>query len=331
MVMPMRAVNNNNNMRDDSYFDRLFSYFQSQFKEEIIKFRPLRKNVIYVKTNTQTLIVKGYQTNQRLKLQEAFTATLRKEGFLNTYNFIVPPVHAELFFEGTYFGCIEYIPPSKTVFSYHSQSNRQEGLDLLEQFHQSTAGFEARYRTLIPRGDINGKWVGRFQQFSKNLPYLRHYMAEYNTQEILSWGQWSLSKLNNTLNFDNEHQVILHGDVAHHNFLRNREGQLYLIDFDLINIGPPAYDFLQYANRILPYLDWSMDKLFSHKQLKKYKNDQTFLSALVYPADIYREWNRIIRGNLYRDQRKLNSVIDLSIGQFHNRKKFIEKVKDMLE
>lgn len=327
----MRAVNNNNNMRDDSYLDRLFSYFKSQFKEDIVTFRAFRENVFFIKTKNQSFIVKGYQTNQRLKLQEAFTDTLRKEGFLNTYKFIVPPVHSQLFFEGTYFGCIEYIPPSKTVFSYHSQKNRQEGLDLLERFHQSTAAFEARYRTLLPQGDINGKWVGRFQQFTNNLHFLRYFIAEPYTNEILSWGQWSLSKINNELDFGDEPQVILHGDVAHHNFMRNRAGQLYLIDFDLINIGPPAYDYLQYANRILPYLDWSLEKLFSHKQLKKYLNDQAFLTALVYPADIYREWNRIIRENWYRDQKKLNSVIDLSIGQFNNRKKFIEKLKDMLE
>lgn len=328
--IPMRAANNNN-MRDDSYFDRLFSYFQSQFTEEIIKFQPIRGHVFFVETKSKSIIIKGYRKNQRLKLQEAFTDTLRKEGFLKTYKYMEPPVHSQLFFEGTYFGCIEYIPPNKTAFSFHSQKNRQEGLDLLEQFHQTTGTFESRYRTLLPEGDINGKWVGRLEQFTNNLPILRYYIAEAYILEMISWGQWSLSRIDGKLSFEAEPNVILHGDVAHHNFMRNRSGQLFLIDFDLINIGPPAFDYLQYANRILPYLNWSDEQLFSHSQLKKYVNDPIFLSALVYPADIYREWNRIIRENKYQNPKKLKSIIDLSIGQFSSRKKFVEKLKGILE
>jgi hypothetical protein len=328
--IPMRAANTNN-MRDDSYFDRLFSYFQSQFKEEIIKFQPLRGNVFFIKTKSESMIIKGYRKNQKLKLQEAFTDTLRKEGFLKTYKYITPSLHSQLFFEGTYFGCIEYIPPNKTAFSFHSQKNRQDGLDLLEQFHSATSAFESRYRTLLPQGDINGKWVGRLQQFINNLPILRYYIAEPYLSEIISWGQWSLSKIDGKLRFDAEPKVILHGDVAHHNFMRNNSGKLFLIDFDLINIGPPAYDYLQYANRILPYLEWSKGQLFSHSQLKKYLNDHIFLSALVYPADIYREWNRIIRENKVQDPKKLKAVMDLSIGQFSSRKKFVETLKETLE
>ena len=37
--------------------------------------------------------------------------------------------------------------------------------------------------------------------------------------------------------------------------MRTSKGELYLIDFDLISIGPEMADYLQYANRILPFLN----------------------------------------------------------------------------
>jgi len=172
---------------DDAYFDRLLSYFQSQFLERIIRMIPIRHSVFFVKTEKNTYIIKGYPTNNRLRLQEVFTATLRKEGFLKTYRFLTPPIKEQLFFEGMHYGCIEYIAPNKTAFSYHLQKNREEGLVLLEQFHLVTATFESRYQTLLPRAHLIGKWSERYNLFLTNLPFLRYFITESLLSEILSW------------------------------------------------------------------------------------------------------------------------------------------------
>ncbi|MEH7074183.1 phosphotransferase [Neobacillus drentensis] len=329
----MRAFNITNNKKgDDDYFDRLLSYFQSQFYERIIQMVPIRKAVIYLRTEKNAYVVKGYHTNSRLRLQEAFTATLKKEGFVKTYLFLTPPVREQLFFEGTYFGCMEYIPPNKSVFSFHSHKNRQEGIELLEQFHRTTSSFEARYRTLIPKGHLIEKWAERLNVFSNNLPILEYFINEQFLVEMISWAEWSLQGMeNNRSFFQKEPSLILHGDVAHHNFLRDAAGQLNLIDFDLISLGPASFDYLQYANRILPYLDWSFERLSSLKQIKKYLHNAAFLYALAYPADIFREWNRMVREKSYTDHTKYKQVMDLTISQFYARKKFIETLKELLD
>ncbi|MFC4800944.1 phosphotransferase [Neobacillus sp. GCM10023253] len=328
----MRAVNIRSGNGDDAYFDRLFSYFQSQFQGEISKFVPIRGNVFLIKTKKQSYILKGYSNHRKLKLQEAFTATLRKEGFKKTYRFLEPPSKEQLYFEGTHYGCLEYLSANKSAFSFHTRSNRQEGLDLIEQFHDTTKSFEKRYRTLMPNGDILAKWTERYHLFLNNLPFLRHFIKEPFVSEMVSWAYWSLTGMEQQQTFfHNEADVILHGDVAHHNFLRDKTGKLHLIDFDLINIGPPVFDYLQYANRILPFIDWSYDNLLTYTQMKKYKREPAFLYALAYPADIFREWNRIIREKSYSDETKLRQVIDLSVGQFTDRKNFVEQLKDLLE
>ena len=329
----MRVFNTINNKKgDDDYFDRLLSYFQSRFSERIIQMVPIRSSVIFLRTDKNNYVIKGYHTNSRLRLQEAFTATLKKEGFKKTYLFLTPPVREQLFFEGTYFGCMEYIPPNRNVFTFHTYKNRQEGIDLLEQFHQTTATFESRYRTLLPKGQLIEKWTERFNVFSNNLPYIRYFINESFLSEMLSWAKWSLEGMEKSrIFFQKEATVILHGDVAHHNFLRDTGGQLNLIDFDLISIGPASFDYLQYANRILPYIDWSFESLVSLKQMNKYLHEKAFLFALAYPADIFREWNRTIREKSYTDHTKYKQLMDLSIRQFYARKKFIDHLKELVD
>ncbi|CRK84279.1 aminoglycoside phosphotransferase [Neobacillus massiliamazoniensis] len=322
----MKAMTNNI-YGDDPYLNRLLSYFQSQFYEKIIRMVPIRNHVFLVKTEKHTYILKGYQSYSRLRLQEAFTETLRKEGFSKTYMFVSPEVKEPLFFEGTYFGCTKYIVPHKKEFTFHTEQNRQEGLGLLEQFHQVTASFETRYRTLLAKSDLIEKWSKRMHAFSSKSPLLSCFINKPYFSEIMSWANWSLDGMKkNRQFFQNEPYVILHGDVAHHNFLRDSAGNLNLIDFDLITIGNRALDILQYANRILPFLNWSYDQLTGYKQIQQFFQEDGFLYALVYPADIFREWNRLIREKLYPDKDKLKQVMDLTIGQFYERKNFIDQI-----
>lgn len=326
----MRAINMGTNKKgDDDYINRLFSYFQSQFQERIIQFIPLRKSVFLLKTEQNTYIMKGYSSNRKLRIQEVFTDTLKKEGFTKTYSYLTPSMKEQLFFEGTYFGCIEYILPHKTAFSFHTEKNRQEGLDLLEQFHQTTRLFEVRYRTLLSKGHLLEKWTDRLNLFTSNLPFLKYYLNEPELADMLSWAKWSLDGMKKRYQqLFKEPLVILHGDVAHHNFLRDHTGTLHLIDFDLICIGPSSFDYLQYANRILPFMDWSFEKLAMMNQMEKYTHEDGFLYALAYPADIFREWNRLIREKTYTDPTKIKQVIDLTMNQFYARKKFVAHLQE---
>ncbi|WP_042459133.1 phosphotransferase [Neobacillus dielmonensis] len=327
----MRAVHNTNK-GDDDYLDRLFSYFQSQFSQQIVEGIPIRKNVFLVKTAKHSLILKGYHSVNKLKLQEAFTATLRKEGFSKTYRFLGAPSGEPLYFDGNYFGCIEYIPPNKTAFSFQSQKNRQEGSDLLNTYHDTTKKFVKRYQTLLPQADLLGKWMDRRGIFGNHLPFVRRFIDYSLLAEVVAWADWSLEKMNSSYRLlTKEPQVILHGDVAHHNFLRANSGKLYLIDFDLISIGPPSFDYLQYANRILYHMNWSLSRLSQHKQMKPYLQNKAFLAALAYPADIFREWNRLMRERSYMNEEKVKQVIDLSVGEFYARKKMVQQIKQVVD
>ncbi len=78
--------------------------------------------------------------------------------------------------------------------------------------------------------------------------------------------------------FLDQPHCIIHGDVAHHNFIRGKDEALSLIDFDLIGIAPSYLDLLQYCNRILPSLNWSAPALFSYKQIQPFEYEKSFLT-----------------------------------------------------
>jgi thiamine kinase-like enzyme len=330
-VMMMRVMTIKKRGGDD-YFNRLLSYFREQFKEKIVKMVKIREAVFLIRTEKNKYIVKGYSSNRKLVLQETFTATLRNEGFTKSYIYLQAPYKEPLFFEGKYFGCIEYIKPNEKSFSYRTYKNRAEGLELLEEFHHSTAAIEPRYRTLISTSDIQAKWTERSNIFSNNTSLIRYFLKDPFIDEMLDWSNWSLDGMKENCElFLKEPHVILHGDVAHHNFLRDSKGGLNLIDFDLISIGPECLDILQFANRILPHIDWSFEFLAHHKQIHKYLNERAFLYALAFPADIFREWNRMVREKALSDPYKYNQVVELTLGQFYLRRQFVKKLKKHMD
>ncbi|WP_442595199.1 phosphotransferase [Neobacillus sp. D3-1R] len=327
----MKAVNMIDRKRgDDGVNIRLLSSFQKQFPYKIKELYPLRDHVFKIKTSKGSFILKGYSSYNRLKLQETFTSSLHKEGFNNTYSFIILD-QDPIMYENKYFGCIQYIEPHKRTFSYISDNERQEGLSLLDNFHEITKQSVGRYQSILPEFNLQKKWLERRDQFVKNTPIISHYISSDLIKEWLNWADWSLEGIiKNEHIIESEPSVILHGDVAHHNFLRGKSGKLYLIDFDLISIGPRSMDLLQYSNRILPFINWNLNSLIRYKSLKDLFRNQSYIYALVYPTDLFREWNRFIRENHFRDVYKLQNLINQTLSKMQLRQEFTKQLQKLV-
>jgi hypothetical protein len=331
-VSKMKRAMNINIKRggDDYFFNRLFSYLTSELDVEIKEMTQLRGNVYLVKTVKTRFILKGYKDLRKLKIQEAFASSLRKSGFDHSYRFYnqnKDPLH----FHGSYYGCIEYIDHHEKRFDYGVQADREKGVELLNSFHDHTSVLVPSYAGMLPKTDLARKWRHRKTEFTKNLSGVNFYVKKAIIEELLEWADFSLR---NFVKLQSELEAgppaILHGDVAHHNFLRSKEGKLYLIDFDLISSGSRAYDMLQYANRILPFLDWQFESLEKINHLNKWLNSDAFLYGLLYPADILREWNRLLRERNQTHPYSLAPIIEMTVGQFQQRKQFQEEVKSRL-
>lgn len=310
---------------------RLFSYLSKELAVNIYELKKLRENVYFVRTENNQFILKGFKELRKLKIQEAFTSSLRKSGFGHSYCFYTNN-NQPLYFQNEYYGCMEYIQPNEKSFHYAHDNDRQEGVNLLSDFHDKTQDLATSYTTLLPKTDLVRKWHQRKMEFTKNLPQINYYVSKEMTNEFIRWANFSLPefiKLKNSL--DTNNLAILHGDVAHHNFLRSKEGKLYLIDYDLISIGSTAYDMLQYANRILPFLEWKLSALSNVNHLNNWLNNKAFLYGLLYPADLLREWNRLIRDGQNSNPYRTAPIVDMTISQFQQRRQFLEEVKSLLK
>lgn len=326
-----RAMNINiNRGGDDYFFNRLFSYLTRKLEVEIKEMTQLRGNVYLIKTGKHVFILKGYKDLRKLKIQEAFTSSLRKSGFDQSYRFFnqdKDPLH----FDGSYYGCIEFIEHHGKRFDYGMPTDRDEGVELLNRFHDHTTVLLPSYASMLPKADLARKWRHRMNEFKKNLPVVNGYVNKSITEELLKWTDFSLGNFANLKeNLETEPPAILHGDVAHHNFLRSKDGKLNLIDFDLISSGSRAYDMLQYANRILPFLDWQFESLERINHLNKWLDSDAFLFGLLYPADILREWNRLVRDRNHSNPYSLAPIVEMTVSQFYQRKQFQEDVKSRL-
>jgi hypothetical protein len=322
----------NNSSGDDLVLNRLFSYLQEELVIPIESIRPIRKNVYLIQSSNQKVVLKGFQQLGKLQIQKAFTSSLSQEGFKYTYNFQNLETELPLYLDGTFYGCLEYIPLSSRPFSFESEEERKEGLFLLDEFHQTTRKLSGRYRTVLKEYNPLLKWRERAARFINNLSIIKFFVQKEILNEIMEWADFSLKGMELEQGFLKDHdEAILHGDLAHHNFIRGLDNQLYIIDFDLISIGNPVCDYLQYCNRILPNLEWSLQDLIKYEHIQPYLQEPGFLYALLFPTDIFREWNRLVRNRQYMNAFQVRQVLDLTIRQFFIRQSFVKEVKLLLE
>ena len=184
-------------------------------------FKQIRKHVYFVKLQDgPPFIMKGFSSRRSLLIQDAFTSSLKRNQFPFTYRFYqgLP----NLYFQSNYYGCLEYITPGGRPFFYNSWEDCQEGLSLLQKFHHSSEMLVGSYKRILPSYDLQNKWHERFQLFLNNLDVLSFLIPKEIIAELISWAKWSLAGIEREKHILNQQPlVILHGDVAHHNFIRN--------------------------------------------------------------------------------------------------------------
>lgn len=320
---------NINKNGDDLFQNRLLVYLSQELDTKLENIFPLRGNVFLILTSRSPIILKGFRELKKLKVQEAFTSSLQKSGFNATYRFY--PALKPFYFQGVYYACMEYIEPSSVPFHFSQKADRLEGIELLSKFHTVTKQLAPSFGNWLPKTDTSRKWQNRREEFSKNKEVVSRYISKEVIEDYILWSEYSLDGLSRNENkMDVDHHSVLHGDVAHHNFLREDSGKLFLIDFDLIGIGSPFHDLLQYANRILPFLDWKMSALAEINQFHQWIENDAFLYGLLYPADVLREWNRLLRNERRLDFSTTARLVEMTLGQFPQRKKFGQDILSLL-
>ncbi|PLT34572.1 aminoglycoside phosphotransferase family protein [Bacillus sp. V5-8f] len=306
---------------DSDFFDCLLSYLKSHHLN-VKNIDRIHKQVLLLHLNSgQKLIVKNFSSLKKWLFQKKLTSLLKQSGFSSTYEFCdgIPPFE----YDGSFYPLIEYIKPHPQKFNFHSYENRKQGLRLLSKFHQATKGIVHDPSLEVPIFNQLKKWEERLLVFKSFVPQISVIVSEDLLREWISWASWSLNGMGKFEHLLQEKDIaIIHGDVAHHNFLRRNDGELCLLDFDLAALAPAAIDYLQYSNRILPSINYNLDGLREYDELKPFLKNLAFLYALAFPTDIFREWNRLFRENRTGSHPNFHTVWKMTVESFPERMAF---------
>lgn len=306
--------------RGDDYSYRLLSFLQYKLNDPRATLKSIKEGKWMLKSHGRKWFVKRFPNQLKFLLQERLISTLLREKFYHVLPF--HPIHEKeiLLFEGYPIGITMWLETSNPI-SYEQPKDREDALKVLKKFHAVSKKIQHPWTEEIPQYKWLKKWKKRMMQFQYNLPYLQAFIQPYYLYTYLEWGNWALKELKSIdlLEFG---KCITHGDVAHHNFLRGKNGIVYLIDFDLMAVSTEITDDLQYCNRILPYLSWSLSDIKKMEPFHSYVDHLIFYLGLMYPSDVFREWNRFIREDQYYKQRVWGYLMNITIEQFPQRMQF---------
>lgn len=314
--------------KDDFNRNRLFFSLLEDIGFTIQNYRFKSEHICILESNFGTYVLKKFTEKSKLTKQIWITVALGQDTSFNEYISYMPFPNGEyVIWDGKHFwGIMRYVKQGYP-FQFSNRIDRKKGLVLLSKFHKANSKLSSFYP--LPSYSILLRWKRRLHEFAKFKNRLNFIIDKKTINQVNHWSETSLSML---MSFNIEEyemknfqasQSIIHGDLAEHNFLRDTNGELFLFDFDLLSRGPLAYDYLQYAQRILCYEGWSLAQLDVYEELHAYLQQPWFLAALTFPADLLREWNHACRNGK-------ETVLQHQDYNIQARVKFVQQIQTMI-
>jgi serine/threonine protein kinase len=327
----------NRENKDGFKGDRLFLKKMKESGLDIIDFGFFRENVIWINTPQGKYVLKGFHRletcQKQLKLSKLYKG--EKPRIMGTYT-VFPNNKRYVEFGKYYWAIMPFYKGEELHFG--NPKDVIAGMNAISRFHSFSKNIPSDIYNNLSSYSLYKKWSERYETFKY---YARNAKWSRDMQpllaDILMWGKWSLEHFDHSAVESLERKAykrkeITHGDVAPHNFVLNKEKsrEAYLIDFDLFAAVPQAYDWLQYANRILPFYYWSYSKMeeIGNQDYLKWFEKKWFVICLVFPTDLYREWNRALKSG---DQDMIEGVTKFTLRDFSHRKKFVDRIIKKIE
>lgn len=150
--------------------------------------------------------------------------------------------------------------------------------DMLDKLHKEGTILIDR----LPPLQLEAKWHYRLLHFESLQAILEPLLHRYFF-DIVRIANYTLQRGN----FPKGDVTLLHGDVAHHNFLRN-DDSYYMIDVDLAVAGVPAEEFILWIHRLLPHYQYNLFEIIEAiPELQEYER---YFPLLLFPNELLREW-----------------------------------------
>ena len=284
--------------RDGCDNDRLFFSLLEKKGLHVLRREFINDRVQLVYTKQGIKIMKGFETREDLLFQWDFCRFGKEKGNEQIVHYeFFPDGSRSIAYGGRFWGLMPFLPG--TCLNFTNIRDQQQACSSLQRFHDTYQGFF--HDTTNRRWRLIPQWSKRIRRFHCLMDcFPCHDRSLF--KDVLYWGYYALSMLAyepvDVMEKEAERKKTwIHGDVAPHNFVRLARDDIRVVDFDLVAMAPTDYDFLQLANRILVCNGWDLHGLcVSIPQFEDMLNQRWFLLSLIYPSDLFREWNQFYFG-----------------------------------
>jgi CotS family spore coat protein len=190
----------------------------------------------------------------------------------------------------------------------HSKAEWLGAAHTLGQFHRASEGVSFPAKT--KRVYFAGKWVRRFSERTEELRLafesLDHPQNEFEeavkaeaehilTQAALAEGALNRSGYQRLVREVELTPTLVHGNIKAENFSVDRQGAVFLIDFDGFRLDVPVQDLADLFRDVLPSLNWSpcdaLDIFDAYHQARPVQAAEipVLTALLAYPQSAYKE------------------------------------------
>lgn len=250
----------------------------------------LEKNIRKVKKNVWKMVegesaysLKRYTTRSTAVKVEYVHRQLHAIRFPN----IVPIIPTE----DPLFIMQPWIEGTKPV-NFRRRVDRTDSLLALQALHRTKEQIDWDASPYLHRYQLLEKWQERLDRFIENRDAFGKFIRKQAVDEIIMYGEEALPILKKNYRKLSGY-TLLHGDVVHHNILRDGNGLIRFIDFDLACTGPPGTELALWMHRVLPNVCYNLEFLLA-EQLSLNDLDNASKSMLLYPNEMLREWLHLL-------------------------------------
>jgi len=169
---------------------------------------------------------------------------------------------------------------------FDSRKDREDSLNLLHKLHKTGNKINWRNSRYLHEINLRKKWEHRLEKWLHASPFLYQHLGKTKTKRITDFAEQALAEIKP---MSTRNLTILHGDIVHHNFVRDKKGKMYLIDFDLACVGVKEVELILWMHRVLPHVEYDIHKLVQHHPTLNSLNKEE-LHYLLFPNELLREW-----------------------------------------
>lgn len=314
--------------RDDKFHHRLSSFLYREGQLAVKKIVVIKPHVFFIQTINDNLLL--------LKAHRQEGSVLQQWSFFDGINFkkthavpfkVFPNERKSIKCSRFVWTLSPYVAGERVT--YHSDEERQRVVAVLQKFHKYATGITIK--PINKRPVITDRWNKRLNLFKKTEYIFIENGFENLYLDIVQLTERYFRHLTRFpwTNYEKEAEMggaWIHGDVASHNFIKKKDKEIYLIDFDLLASKPQIYDFIQLGQRFLPYINWNLDKLMSYEMVTS-GNLRSWLIGILFPSDVIREWMYAISHTSQIDIQNYLREMELS---WVKRKRFSHRADTML-